>query len=179
VLQATTKRAQKPKSSLTGFSLIETTIALGIVAFALVPLIALIPLGLQAQRDSIEQTTARQIFQAVIGEIRRADFNTLISGTGASATGTTFRQYFDDQARVVEADDPARQYDVYVEIIYPYLLPSDASQEDVYAGARATCWLLKNPDGFRGQELNKQDFLDAGEDSLTYSSVIMRADGGL
>lgn len=55
------------------FTLIETALALGIVAFALVPVMGLLPIGLQTSRNASDLTISAQIAQRLAGmEIGRA-----------------------------------------------------------------------------------------------------------
>ena len=57
------------------FTLIETALALGIVAFALVPLIGLLPLGLQISHSASDLTLSAQITQRLAGTIQQADYS--------------------------------------------------------------------------------------------------------
>jgi type II secretory pathway pseudopilin PulG len=58
------------RPSPSGFSLIEVTIALGIATFCLVALFALLPIGLNTNRDTIEQTIATSIAANIASDIR-------------------------------------------------------------------------------------------------------------
>lgn len=58
------------RPSPSGFSLIEVTIALGIATFCLVALFALLPIGLNTNRDTIEQTVATGIAASIAADIR-------------------------------------------------------------------------------------------------------------
>lgn len=58
------------RPSPSGFSLIEVTIALGIATFCLVALFALLPIGLNTNRDTIEQTVATSIAANIASDIR-------------------------------------------------------------------------------------------------------------
>lgn len=60
-----------------GFSLIEVTIALGVVSFALIALFGLLPTGLTTFRSSIDRTVASQIAQNIISQARQTDFSSL------------------------------------------------------------------------------------------------------
>lgn len=53
-----------------GFSLVEVTLALGIIAFALVSLMALLPLGMKTNLDSLEESQAINLVRAVIADRR-------------------------------------------------------------------------------------------------------------
>ena len=54
------------------FSLIEVTLALGVAAFCLVPLLGLLPLGINLDHGSIEQFGAAGIAAAVAADLRTA-----------------------------------------------------------------------------------------------------------
>jgi uncharacterized protein (TIGR02598 family) len=66
-----------PRSLPHGFSLIEVTIALGIVSFALIALFGLLPTGLTTFRSSIDRSVASQIAQNIISEARQTEFSSL------------------------------------------------------------------------------------------------------
>jgi uncharacterized protein (TIGR02598 family) len=96
-----------------GFSLVEITIAIGVVAFAFVSLMALLPTGLNVFRQAMDTTVTAQIAQRITTELQETDYHTLLSAThldGASsdpvtreepAYGTLPRRYFDDQGNEI------------------------------------------------------------------------------
>jgi len=59
-----------PLSKAAAFSLIEVTLALGIAAFCLLTVFALVPVALKTQRASIQQTTANQIISTIWSDLR-------------------------------------------------------------------------------------------------------------
>ena len=63
------KRFLKPASA---FSLVEVVLALGVAAFALTAVLAMLPVGLKTQQTSIQQTIANNITSEVIGDLRAA-----------------------------------------------------------------------------------------------------------
>lgn len=73
------------RPSPSGFSLIEVTIALGIATFCLVALFALLPIGLNTNRDTIEQTIATSIAANIASDIRAS----LQAQVEAKKTGAT------------------------------------------------------------------------------------------
>ncbi len=82
-----------------GFSLIETALALAIIAFAFVGLMGLLPTGLTNFRSAMDRTIGAQIFQKVLTDAEQADFD-LMFAQGKSADGEFFEfpvRYFDDQ----------------------------------------------------------------------------------
>ena len=74
------------------FSLVEVTMAMGLMAFCLVAMLGMLPVGLKQERDSNDQLTAMQVLTAV-----ENDFQTVLNGaTGryhintSSASGGSF-----------------------------------------------------------------------------------------
>lgn len=53
-----------------GFSLVEVTLALGVAGFCLVALLGLLPVAVQTNRASVQQTTANDILSSVVSDIR-------------------------------------------------------------------------------------------------------------
>ena len=70
-----------------GFSLVEITLALGIIAFAFVTVFGLLPAGLRAFRQAMDVSIGSQIIQRVLNDAEQTDFSQLISQV----------RYFDDQ----------------------------------------------------------------------------------
>src|SRR5262245_56248606 len=68
---------------IAGFTLIEVTLALGIAAICLIPLMGLLPTSFKTQQSSIQQTTATQIISQ-ISSFLRADVR-LPSGQASEA----------------------------------------------------------------------------------------------
>lgn len=58
------------KLNVQAFSLVEVTLALGITAFCMISLFGLLPVGLNTNRNSIEQTSAASIANTVVADIR-------------------------------------------------------------------------------------------------------------
>lgn len=53
-----------------GFSLVEVALSLGIIGFALVAILALVPVGLRSGRDSVDATRTSLIAQDVVNRVR-------------------------------------------------------------------------------------------------------------
>ncbi len=64
-----------------GFSLVEVIMALGIVGFAAVTMMALVPVGLKSLRNSINQTVESQIGQQISADILQTPFSQVGSFT--------------------------------------------------------------------------------------------------
>lgn len=91
------------RSAAPAFSLIETAIALGIVAFALVALLGMLPAGLATFRQSIDTTVSAQIIQRIVSDAEQSDFD-LLSKKATSTDSTFFvlpTRYFDDQGNEI------------------------------------------------------------------------------
>jgi uncharacterized protein (TIGR02598 family) len=71
-----------------GFSLVEVVLAIGIVAFAFLPLLGLMPIGLSTSRQAIDTTIEAQIIQQMTSQAQQTDFSSL--STLASSTPTCF-----------------------------------------------------------------------------------------
>lgn len=95
------KNSHRPAAP--AFSLVETAIALGIVAFAVMALIGLLPVGLSSFRQSIDTTVCAQIIQRIVSDAEQADFDIL--SKNATSTDATFfvlpTRYFDDQGNEI------------------------------------------------------------------------------
>jgi uncharacterized protein (TIGR02598 family) len=57
-------------SRFSAFSLIEVTLALGVAAVSLLVIFSLLPIGLQTNQRSIEQTASANILSAVLADLR-------------------------------------------------------------------------------------------------------------
>ena len=59
---------------IAAFSLVEIVLAMGIIAFALIMLFALLPVGLKSNSDSIGETQAVNLLQALIADRQSSAF---------------------------------------------------------------------------------------------------------
>jgi type II secretory pathway pseudopilin PulG len=64
-----------------GFSLVEVVLAIGVVAFAFVALLGLLPTGLSTFRKAMDVSVGAQIFQKVMDDARQTDFRILVDDT--------------------------------------------------------------------------------------------------
>lgn len=87
------------------FSLVEAVISIGIVSFAMMSMLGMIPVGLATFRTAMNLTVESTIVQEVAGDLQRTEYANL------AATNL----YFDDQGiRVTHAEHPSRTYSVEV-----------------------------------------------------------------
>lgn len=94
-----------------GFTLVETSVALAVVAVALVALIGLLPTGLNNFRAAIDAQTAGEIFQRVVADAQETDFDTLLAGQAETGgRGAQFYRlplrHFDGQGTEVKTANP-------------------------------------------------------------------------
>lgn len=82
---------------LQGFSLVEVTIALGLVAFAVVTVLALLPTGLTSIRESIDETVRTQISQQIAADVLQTPFVSV----------TDFTRYYDNEGFPVSGETDA------------------------------------------------------------------------
>jgi uncharacterized protein (TIGR02598 family) len=75
----------KKRSAAAAFSLVEVTLALGIAAFCLITVFALIPVAALANRNATSQTAATNIMAAVVADLR-ATPNTATTSTQFAIT---------------------------------------------------------------------------------------------
>ena len=84
-----------PRRKAGAFSLVEVTLALGIVAFAVIPILGLLPVGLDSFSSSMDRSIKSQISQRIITDLQQTDFDTLTqSQTGARQLAP---RYFDNE----------------------------------------------------------------------------------
>ena len=74
--------------SAQAFTLVEVCLAIGIVAFALVPLMVMVPTGLNSQHQAIDSTLEAQIVQKVASDAAQADFDSLVNTTTSAGVVT-------------------------------------------------------------------------------------------
>lgn len=74
--------ARRPFGASSAFSLVEVTIALGIVAFGLVAILGVLPVAFTTSRTSINQTRATGIMETVFAGMRAQPFTSATIGAG-------------------------------------------------------------------------------------------------
>lgn len=79
---------KRPSPQPRAFTLVEVTVALGVIAFGLITLIGLLPAGLRTLGDSMDQTAHAMIVQRISNDLRQAAFqNNLPSSLYFDADG--------------------------------------------------------------------------------------------
>ena len=124
------------RSNPAAFTLVEVVLAIGIIAFAFVGLLALMPVGLTNFRHAIDISVGSQIIQRLVDEAQQTDYTTLVSTPVA-------RRYFDDQGNEV-TDIGTSIYTVEVSVIAPTTLPN-TSTPATESLATVTLKIANNP----------------------------------
>ena len=76
-MKAASPKALRSRRTRAGFTLVEVCLAMGIMAFTLIPLIGLMAMGLGQVRTNIDSSESVNIAQQVFGEARQMNFSTL------------------------------------------------------------------------------------------------------
>ncbi len=76
-----------------GFTLVEVTLALGIISFAFVAMFGLLPVGLNVSRQAIDTTIEAQIVQKLTSQALQTDFSQL------SKLASADPYYFSDEGK--------------------------------------------------------------------------------
>ena len=108
------------------FSLVEVTLALGVVTFSVLTLVGLIPMGLTTFHKAVATSVSSQIVQQVVTDVQQSDFNLLVSSN--SQVIQLPLSYFDDQGNKVSgATSPGAVYQVNVVVNTPVVLTGGSS----------------------------------------------------
>ncbi|MCE9611796.1 MAG: hypothetical protein K8R23_16470 [Chthoniobacter sp.] len=87
-------------------------LAIGIVAFAFVGLLALLPVGMGIFREAMETSVSTQIAQRIISDLTETEFDQLIANPISGNFYTLPLRYFDDQGTEVRVTNPAGPTDL-------------------------------------------------------------------
>lgn len=133
--------------SASGFSLIEVVVALGIVAIALIPILAMLPMSLEIQTEANQVTTVAQMNKAILDQIRSAEFSELEQEAALQLSNANpILYYFDVEGQSVESNDSSRVYDARARIVWPLQLPANqTSASPNYNAAAVTIDIAHNP----------------------------------
>ena len=93
--------ASAKSRSLCGFSLIEVTLAIGIIAFAFVSLLALLPAGLTTFRNAVDTGNESRIVQSFVSKVLATDFENVQATLDFGASKEIF--YFDEEGSEVDS----------------------------------------------------------------------------
>ena len=92
-----------------GFTLIETVLAIGIVATVLVALLGLLPTGSQILSEAGRGTVGARIAQQLIGEVQLAEYDDIDQFNNKT-------RYYNDMGTAVSPADSTRVYTARIEV---------------------------------------------------------------
>lgn len=179
-----------------GFSLVEATLALGVVAFAFIVLLGLLPAGLTVFREAMDTSVTAQIAQRVSADLQESDYfallreASLIDG-GNSGFGTLPRRFFDDQGNeIVPSEDGKLHqrdrlralYEVHVRLAWRERSSTSGKQRSAARLgsrnlAKAVIQIVNNPAGEELKEDPETKLLDVKDLKLpmqTYPALVAR-----
>jgi uncharacterized protein (TIGR02598 family) len=152
-----------------GFSLVEVTLAIGVIAFAFVALLGLLPVGLRTFHTAMDTSVGSQIAQRVAGELQETDYFTLLKSCSPDLSkfqdddgqvGSLPRRFFDDQGseiRVSSSGNPSSEerrkilYEVFVRVSRAKAVPTTEGSRPARLGSRnlatLTIQVVNNPSG--------------------------------
>jgi uncharacterized protein (TIGR02598 family) len=138
----TMKLKIQPRS---GFSLVEVIVALGIVAFAFVGLLGIIPSGLGSFRQSVDQARALTALNMVASAVRNSKFTV---GTDDNAD-YAFPLFFSDSSTAVSS--PTMYYVTQDNFsLRFYILEDGTISKTGSASAKAVLYMVIDPPGTVG-----------------------------
>jgi len=108
------------RSSRRGFSLVETALALGVISFALISLLGLLPSGLHTFRKAMDCTLQTEMTQVLVGKVKQTSYTGLSQLSAQS-------YYFDDYGNLVTSTDTTATYVATVSVNSSVTLPSSSS----------------------------------------------------
>lgn len=105
-----------------GFTLVEVTLAIGIISFAFVAMFGLLPVGMNVSRQAMDTTLEAQIVQQLKTQALQTDFSQIETLQAADP------YYFNDQGKGVEAAKDAL-YKTAFKVVKKTALPSGVTSE--------------------------------------------------
>jgi len=95
------RKSSGNRRSAGGFTLVEVALVIGIVSFAFVTMIGLLPLGLNISREAIDATIEAQIARQMSTQALQTDFSQLPTLEQSTVAAP---YYFDDQGKACASD---------------------------------------------------------------------------
>jgi uncharacterized protein (TIGR02598 family) len=108
-----------------GFSLVEVTLAMGLVSFSLVGLMGMLPVGLSNLREAMELQTQARIAQQLAAELQLLPFAEVSGGSYQSS----FPRHYDEEGSSVTATEAI--YTVTADALAAVELPGGASNPEI------------------------------------------------
>lgn len=107
------------QQAVRGFSLVEISLAIGVMAFGLVSILGLMPVGLTLFKDTMKQATVTKIVENIAVEARQTDFDDLKTEQNANT------RWFNAEGNRVTEDDESRIFYVSTAVNEVSTIPGD------------------------------------------------------
>jgi uncharacterized protein (TIGR02598 family) len=104
----------KKLSAAAAFSLVEVTLAIGIAAFCLITVFALVPVAVLTNRNATSQTAATNIMAGVVADLRATPKTASTSSQFAITFGTNKTLYFDGSGQFATSLGANSRYQVNI-----------------------------------------------------------------
>lgn len=105
------------------FTLVETVLAIGIVSFAFVAILGMLPCGLQVFRKAMDTSMEGQMVQHIVGRISQTPYAEI-----SQYEGNSF--WFDDAGNFVSERSPGCIYSASIAITPQPVLPGSGGRAD-------------------------------------------------
>jgi len=89
-----------------GFTLVESVLAIGVVAFSFLAIFALLPAGLGQFHQAMDVSVSAEIVQRIASDAEQTDFNLLVGNAVSGNFYALPMRYFDDQGSEINVVDP-------------------------------------------------------------------------
>ena len=144
--------------------------AIGIISFAFLTTLGLIPTGLKTFGCAIDTSVGGQIFQRVINEAQQTDFDTLTLAGNAPTV-----RYFDDQAKELLPSQAGKAiYQVNTRILPATSLTTTNASATNGNLATITVQIAKNPGNATLAMISNLWTANPGVSILTHSTLVAR-----
>lgn len=133
----------KKSTHCRGFSLVETTIAVGIAATVLVALVGLIPVSLDTLREASNTTASARIVQSISSDYRMREWSDVLQ---QQQQGSPEDYSFDGQGTRVKAGDTSAIFTARVSVTDAKPLPGMSSSNPRLKAVQILVTSSPNPD---------------------------------
>lgn len=133
----------KKSTHCRGFSLVETTIAVGIAATVLVALVGLIPVSLDTLREASNTTASARIVQSISSDYRMREWSDVLQ---QQQQGSPEDYSFDGQGTRVKAGDSTAIFTARVSVVDAQPLPGMTSSNPRLKAVQILVTSSPNPD---------------------------------
>jgi type II secretory pathway pseudopilin PulG len=119
------------------FSLVEVTLALGVMAFCLVAVLGLLPVGLANNRNSIQQTAATSILSSVAAD--------LYATSGTVTQSSQYRVRLSGSTTLYFDNTGTTQKNAALYQLSTIAIPQYSGSQSIYCNLKVTWPVAQNP----------------------------------